>query len=432
MSTWQEEFQRKTVTAQQAAQLIHSGDRIMTGNRECRSILHKLLERTDLRDVYYYAPIINYMPDAETVGRGVRPATSFLNDSSYQLFGEGRLDFVPGEYWLYDKVATVGLGCKIAMIEVSKPDEHGYVSLGTCTDFIRDACRRADLVIAEANGTFPFVYGSNVIHISEIDYIVDGDADNYLMEFSGVDTGEELADTYRTIGGYLGELIPDEATIEVGLGRLNASALLYMEPKRDLGVHTEVYGDILMMLTEKGIITNQKKSESIGKSVFTQVVGSKELYAWLQNNQGISMDNCQEVLNPGAIYRQHRMTAINNAVEIDLLGQANAEFLKGKQYSGMGGICNFASAASASLEGKSIVVLESITKNGKFSKITPSFKPGTPVSLPRTVIEYVVTEQGIARLVGKTPSQRAKALIQVAHPKFRDELTFQAKEMGLI
>ena len=213
MLLWQEEFQRKTVTAQQAAQLIHSGDRIMTGNRECRAILHKLLERTDLRDVYYYAPIINYMPDTEMVGKGFRPATSFLNDSSYKLFGEGRLDFVPGEYWLYDKVATVGLGCKIAMIEVSKPDEHGYVSLGTCTDFIREACRRADLVIAEANGTFPFVYGSNVIHISEIDYIVDGDAENYLMEFSGVDTGEELADTYRTIGGYLGELIPDEAKI---------------------------------------------------------------------------------------------------------------------------------------------------------------------------------------------------------------------------
>lgn len=126
------------------------------------------------------------------------------------------------------------------------------------------------------------------------------------------------------------------------------------------------------------------------------------------------------------------MTAINNAVEVDLLGQANSEFLRGKQYSGMGGICNFASGASANLEGKSIVVLESMTKNGKFSKITPAFKPGTPISLPRTLIEYVVTEQGVAKLVGKSPSERTKALISVAHPKFRDELTFKAKEMGLI
>lgn len=221
-------------------------------------------------------------------------------------------------------------------------------------------------------------------------------------------------------------------TSEVGLGRLNAASLMYLENKRDLGVHTEVYGEILMLLTERGIVTNRAKSEKKGKSVFTQVVGPKRLFDWLDHNQGVELNNCQEVLNPGVIYRQHRMTAINNAVEIDLMGQANAEFLKGKQYSGMGGICNFASGAAANLEGKSIVVLESITKNGKFSKITPCFKPGTPVSLPRTVIEYVVTEQGVAKLVGKSPAERTKALIQVAHPKFRDELTFKAKEMGLL
>ena len=187
-----------------------------------------------------------------------------------------------------------------------------------------------------------------------------------------------------------------------------------------------------MLLTQQGVITNQKKSENRGISVFTQVVGTRQLYDWLNHNPGTALNNSQEVLNPGTIYRQHRMTAINNAVEIDLMGQANAEFLKGQQYSGMGGICNFASAASANSEGKSIVVLESVTKNGKFSKITPTFKPGTPVSLPRSVIEYVVTEQGIAKLVGKSPSQRAQELIQVAHPKFREELTFQAKEMGLL
>ena len=199
----------------------------------------------------------------------------------------------------------------------------------------------------------------------------------------------------------------------MGLGRLNAAALMYLENKRDLGVHTEVYGEILMLLTQQGVITNQKKSENRGISVFTQVVGTRRLYDWLNHNPGTALNNSQEVLNPG-------------------MGQANAEFLKGQQYSGMGGICNFASAASANSEGKSIVVLESVTKNGKFSKITPTFKPGTPVSLPRSVIEYVVTEQGIAKLVGKSPSQRAQELIQVAHPKFREELTFQAKEMGLL
>lgn len=230
----------------------------------------------------------------------------------------------------------------------------------------------------------------------------------------------------------MSELIPDEATIEVGLGRLNAASLMHLENKRDLGVHTEVFGDILMHLTEKGIITNARKSEKKGKSVFTQVRGTKQLSEWLDQNEGAELNNCQEVLNPGTIARQHRMTAINNAVEIDLLGQANSEFLKGKQYSGTGGICNFASGAASNLEGKSIIVLESTTKNEKISKITPYFKPGTPVSLPRILIEYVVTEYGIAKLVGKRPSQRARALIQIAHPKFRDELNFQAKKMGLL
>lgn len=379
-----------------------------------------------------FEDICNFMPDTESVGQGFRPATSFLNESSHALQRAGRLDFIPAEYWLYHKIGSRALACNVSFLEVSKPDEHGFMSMGTCTDFARGACADAQLVIVETNSNFPFVPGSNLIHVSEVDYIVDADAENYVMVSPGTDIDEESLPTYKAIGGYLSELIPDEATIEVGLGRLNAASLMYLAPKRDLGVHTEVFGDILMHLTETGVITNLKKSEKRGRSVFTQVSGTEELYRWLDHNQGVEMNNCQEVLNPGTIARQHRMTAINNAVEVDLLGQANSEFLKGKQHSGTGGICNFASAAASNLEGKSIVVLESITRNGKFSKIKPFFAPGTPVTLPRTLVEYVVTEQGIARLVGKSPSERAKALIGVAHPKFREELTYQARELGLL
>ena len=156
---WQEEYQRKTVTLDEAAALIKGGDRIMTGNRECRGILRKLSKRTDLKDVYYYGPIINFLADEENVGYGFRPATSFLNDSSYALRDQGRLDYIPSEYWMYEKTATVGLNCKVAMIEVTKPDAHGYMSMGTCTDFIRRACKDADLVIVETNTEFPFILG---------------------------------------------------------------------------------------------------------------------------------------------------------------------------------------------------------------------------------------------------------------------------------
>lgn len=432
MSIWKEMFEQKLITAQQAADKIKNGDRIMTGNRDCRAVLHKLLARTDLENVGYYAPIINYMPDVEAVGKWFHPCTGFLNDSTYSFHSEGRVEFIPGEYWQYHKTALNSLQCNVAFLEVSRPDENGYMSMGTGTDFIRKACSEAELVVVETNKTYPFVYGTNLIHVSEVDFIVDGDeAENYLMEGAPVNMDEESIPTYKAIGGYLSDLIDNEATIEVGLGRLNAASLMYLENRHDLGVHTEVYGDILMMMTERGIITNQKKSENKGKAVFTQVVGTRKLFDWLEHNHCAQLCNCQEVLNPGNIARQHRMTAINNSVEVDLLGQANAEYLKGKQYSGMGGISNFATGAAACPDGKSIVVLESVTKNGKFSKITPFFKPGVPVSLPRTAIEYVVTEQGVAKLVGKSPAQRAKELIQVAHPKFRDELTFQAKELGI-
>ncbi|MCB6607920.1 acetyl-CoA hydrolase/transferase C-terminal domain-containing protein [[Clostridium] symbiosum] len=431
MALWQDLYKEKTITAQQAADMIKNGDRIMTGNRDCRAVLRKVMERRDLQNVYYYAPIINFMMEAENLGKGFRPSTSFLNGSSHQYFYEDRLDYIPGEYWLYEKIASEGLNCNVAFLEVTKPDEHGYVSMGTCTDFIRQACKNAELVIAETNTEFPFIHGSNVIHISELDYIVD-EGENYPLLVVPVDNDGENAEVYQSIGGYLSELIPDEATIEVGLGRLNAASLMYLENKHNLGVHTEVYGDILMRLTEKGIITNTRKSDRPGKAVFTQMVGTPELFDWSDHNLGLEINCCQDVLNPGTIYRQNKMTAINNAVEIDLMGQANAEFLKGKQYSGLGGLCNFASGAAANLEGKSIVVLESATRNGKYSKITPSFKPGTPVSLPRTAIEYVVTEQGVAKLVGKTPPQRTRELIRIAHPKFREKLTFEAQRLGLI
>lgn len=428
---WQTKYQDKIITPQAAADMIQNGDRIMTGNRDARTTLCHIIQRQDLEGVRYYAPIINFMMDAPNVGKGFRPATSFLNENSWELHRQGRLDYIPGEYWSYEKVATMSLNCNVALLEVTVPDENGYVSLGTCADYIRNGCKKADLIIAETNENFPFIYGGNVMHVSEFDYLVT-QGEHYKLPSFPMDADPENEHIYRAIGQNLSQLIPNEATIEVGLGRLNSSSMMYLENVHDLGIHTEVYGDLMMELTKKGIVTNAYKSNNRGVSIFTQMTGTQELFDWAEKNLQLQMCPCQEVLNPGTIYQQHRMIAINNAVEVDLLGQANSEYLKGKQYSGMGGISNFASAATASPDGKSIVVLESVTRNGKFSKIVPFFKSGTPVSLPRTVVEYVVTEQGIAHLGGKTPSQRVHELIGVAHPKFREGLIYQAKELNLI
>lgn len=430
MQYWEKVYSRKKITAQEAANMIKSGDRIMTGARYTKSTLDRLLEREELHNVFLYMPVINYLPDKPIIGTGINVGTSFIDPMSKKLYEEGRIDFYPGEYWTFEKICR-NKKCNVILIEATKPDANGYMSTGTSADFVKLASKFADLVIVETNSSFPFALGDNLMHISEADYIVD-DGENYPWPSIYVDTSSESDSIYQKIGCFLSEIIDNEATIEVGLGRLNSAAMMYLENKRDLGIHTEVYGDLLMYLTKKGIVTNEKKSMNVGKSVFTQMAGSDEFFEWSKYNMGLEMSPCQYVLNPGVIQQQHRMTAINNAVEVDLLGQVNAEYINGKQRSGMGGICNFASGATACPDGKSVVVLESSAKNGSVSKIVSTFKPATPISIPRTCVEYVVTEYGVAKLADKDTKGRAIELINVANPDFREQLTKEAKEFGIL
>ena len=176
---------------------------------------------------------------------------------------------------------------------VSKPDKNGYVSMGNAADGMPVISTQTELAIAEINPELPFVLGANVKHISEFDYIVEGDG--YPLNIRAIDDSEDSREIYQAIGGYLSELVEDEATIEVGLGRLNSSAMMYMEPKKDLGVHTEIYGDLLMELTKRGIVTNRKKTLYPGVSVCAQLVGSRELFDFADGNQGLNMNSCQQV-----------------------------------------------------------------------------------------------------------------------------------------
>lgn len=228
------------------------------------------------------------------------------------------------------------------------------------------------MFIKDGRSLFPAVFPAM---ISEFDYIVEGNG--YPLNLREIDDSEENRPIYRAMGGYLSELVEDEATLEVGLGRLNSSAMMYMEHKKDLGIHTKIYGDLFMELTKKGIVTNERKTQNRGVSVCTLIVGSDKLFAYVDNNRDIHMNSCQYVLNPGLIARNKKMTAINNAVQIDLLGQANAEYLKGKQYSGMGGIADFSTGVALCPEGKSIIIVDSVTKNGMYSKIVPFFDRGS-------------------------------------------------------
>lgn len=426
---WQETYKEKLITAKQAADLVQNNDVICGNAREAQAILYELGKRTDIENITYYSSegALNMV---DSLGSRIHHYESFIGKDSRPYFDEGKGYFVPAEFMHWRKMMTKIFHARIAFACVSKPNDDGYVSFGNSTDCMPSVCREVPVSIAEINENLPFVYGSNLMHISEFDHIVEGR--NYPLSIYKLDNGSDNESLYKAIGGYLSDLIEDEATLEIGFGRVNSAAMLHLEGVKHLGIHTEVYGELMLELTRRGIIDNSMKSENRGVSVCTQVVGSEELFKFVANNPSVCMDDVRYVNDPGVIARQRKMTALNNAVQIDLLGQGNAEYLKNRQYSGMGGINNYATGASICPDGKSIIVMESATSNLKYSKIVPIFEPGVPVSLGRTVIEYVVTEYGVATLVGKTAKERAKELIHVAHPKFREELTFKAREMGLL
>jgi len=430
MKDWELIYKEKLRTPQEAAQLINSGDWFYCGSREARQTLRAIWAREDLHDLHYYCGQIE-APDVifnSPAGKDAYLLTGFLGSKTMPYFLDGSIHYSCGHFSSACKRVEYYLDTRAALACVSAPNEDGYVSFGNSADYIAHAIHNAEVKIAEINTNLPFVKGS-LVHISEFDAIVEGD--NYPLSEVLVDA-DPTNEKYKAIGGYLSELIEDGATIEIGIGRLNSAAMLYLDGVKDIGIHTEVFGDAMLDLIERGIVTNNQKSLHKGVSLCTQLVGSKRLRDWATNNDQINILPSTYICNPGIISQNNKMTAINNAINVDLLGQVNAESLKGRQFTGMGGIGDFSRGATLCPNGKSIFVMESTTKNDEISKIVPFFVPGTPVSVPRTDVEYVVTEYGIAKLCGQDIGTRTKNLINIAHPKFRDELLDSAKKMNLL
>lgn len=430
MNTWETIYQEKLRTPEEAAQLIHSGDWFFCGSREAVTTLKAVWARTDLEDIHYYCGQISNADGVfnSPAGKNAYILTGFLGRSTLPYFYDNKIHYSPGHFSCASKRVEEYLSARVALACVSRPDKDGYVSFGTSADYMAYTIHNAEVKIAEINDGLPFVYGGNLIHISEFDAIVEGETNPPNEVLIDADPANEK---YKAIGGYLSELIDDGATIEIGIGRLNSAAMLHLDGVKDLGIHTEIFGDAMMDLIEKGIVTNRRKSINKGINVCCQVVGSRKLYEFVSHNHSINMMPSTYALNPGIIAQNNKMTAINNAINVDLFGQVNAESLKNRQFTGMGGIGDFSKGATLCPNGKSIIVVESTTKDDKLSKIVPFFTPGTPVSVPRTDIEYVVTEYGIAKLAGADLNQKAHALINIAHPKFRDELIESAKQMQI-
>lgn len=432
-----ERYQSRLVTAEEAVRQIHSGNRLfLTGN--C-SVPQKTL-----------AALVSYAPELQNVeichALTVGPAdyvapemqghlhvnTMFVSSNIRQAVHEGRVDFTPvllSEFTLLFK--NQHLPVDVALIHVSPPDEHGFCSFGIEVGLTKSPAESAKMIIAEVNQQMPRTLGDSFIHVSKLHYMVPV---NYALPELLMTEGE-IDDTIDQIGAHIAEIIPDGATMQMGIGAIPDAVLKYLYDKKDLGVHTELFSDGVIDLVEAGVLTGGCKSLHRGKMIAGFILGSQRLYRWVDDNPLIELHPTEYVNDPFVIAQNERQVAINSAIEIDLTGQVCADSIGPKLYSGVGGQLDFVYGAARSKDGVPIIALPSSTtlRDGSVvSRIVAMLKPGAGVVTTRNHIRYVVTEYGVADLYAKTIRQRAQSLIGIAHPDFRAELTRGAKELNYI
>lgn len=433
---WNQIYKERLATAEEAIKVIKSGNRVfMTGNV---SVPQKLVSA-----LVDYAPNIKDVELCQALSIGpadyaapgmekhFRINTLFISANVRKAVWEGRADFTPvllSEFPLLFKNGY--LPVDVALIHVSPPDEHGFCSLGVEVGLTKTPAESAKIIIAEVNEQMPRTLGDSFIHVSRFTHIVPV---NYpIVEMPLGEPGDVIV---RRVAENIAELIPDGATMQMGIGAIPDAVLSFLFHKKDLGIHSELISDGVIDLVEAGVVTNARKTLLPGKIVVGFILGSQRLYSWVNDNPLLEFRRTEWVNDPFNIARNERQVAINSAIEIDLTGQACSDSIGPKFFSGIGGQLDFIYGASRSKDGLPIIAIPSTNtlKDGTVvSKIVPMLKQGAGVVTGRNHIHYVVTEYGAVDLYGKSIRQRVKALVSIAHPDFRADLEKQAKELNWI
>ena len=411
----------KYVTAEEAVKFVKSGDRVyVQAAAATPTILTKALtERaSELRDVEIChlhtegdAPYANpelkdsFHVNSFFIGKNVRHTLAAGNGSYTPVF----LSELP----LLFRKKVVPLD--VVFIHVSPPDRHGYCSLGVSIEATVAAIESAKIVIAQVNPKMPRTFGDGIIHVSEINYLVEVNIPIHSQQMAIITPEEDK------IGTYVASLIEDRSTLQMGIGSIPNAALTKLTNHKDLGLHTEMFSDGVIDLIEKDVINCNYKSVYRGRALATFLIGSQRLYDFIDDNPFVEMKESSYVNDTAKIRKNAKMVAINSAIEVDVTGQVCADSIGAKMYSGVGGQMDFIRGASLSDGGKAIIALPSITKRGE-SRIVPFLKQGAGVVTTRSHIHYVITENGIADLYGKNLKQRMQALIRIAHPNFQEQI----------
>ncbi len=418
----------RMVSAQEAVATIRSGDQVFVqGAAATPTVLLEALaaranELSDVGIVHLHAegPAPHLEPE---VAGAFRHRALFIGKNARRAVQEGRADFVP--VFLSDIPRLFSkrlIPLDAVLVHVSPPDAHGYCSLGTSVDVTLAAIRAAKTVIAQVNPRMPRTHGDGFIHVRDIDFAVAVDAPLYTHAL------KEPSEVERRIGELVASLVPDGATLQMGIGAIPAAVGHALRDKKDLGIHTEMFTDTVMDLVEAGAITGARKEINRGKIVTAFLMGSSKLYDFVDDNPLIEMRPVDYTNDTAVIRRFSKMVAINSAIEIDLTGQVCADSMGTKFYSGVGGQMDFIRGAALAEEGRAIIALPSTAAKGRISRIVPSLSEGAGVVTTRAHVQTVVTEYGIAELHGRSIRERVRALISIAHPDFRDELAAVARE----
>ncbi len=429
---WKLRYRDKLISRDSALAKIPRGARIFIGSA-CAEPQHLVeglaTRRANMIDTeVLHILTLGIAPFAdEKLSRRFRHNAFFIADNTRLAVAEGRADYTPV---LLSELPGLFTRDKIrldaALVQVSPPDRHGFVSLGVSVDVTLAALRSARYVVAEVNENVPRTLGYSFVHVDEIDVLVPHNG--RLIEYESP-VPDDIA---LKLAAIIARLVDDGSTIQIGIGATpNAVAPALMD-KNDLGVHTEMFSNWLMELVEAGIVTNRKKTLLKGKCIASFYMGNRELYEWVDNNPMVSFHPSERTNDPFVIAQNNKMTAINTALELDLTGQVCSDSIGHRFYSGIGGQVDFMRGASNSPGGKAIIALASTAKNGTISTIVPHLSEGAGVVTTRGAVRYVVTEWGYADLRGKSIRERSMALISIAHPDYREWLLDEAKRLKYV
>lgn len=421
--SWQDEYRRKLKTADDALSVLRSAQRVWVqqGNSTPQPLIDAMIRRAPvLKDVEVISMLtLGDAPYTRPEFAGTfRHGGLFLGGNVREAVQAGRADYTPIFLSEIEGLFLSGeMPLDVVLMQVAPPDEHGYLSMGTCVDCTLTAARTAKVVIAEVNARMPRTYGDCVLHVSDIDMLVETSRPLLVLP-SETDTDE----AHHRIAEHVAALVPDGATLQLGIGGIPEAVLSCLGNHRDLGLHSELLSDAIIPLIESGVINGARKTLHPGKAVLGFALGTQRLIDFLHDNYFFEFHPISYTNDPFVIARNDRMVAINSAIQVDLTGQVCADSIGTRPYSGVGGQPDFIRGAARSKGGKPIIALPSTAKHGTISRIAPVLDPGSGVVTSRADVHYVVTEYGAAYLHGKSIRQRAEALISIAHPKFRNEL----------